>query len=212
MHFNLWDFKHQREDRIFWTEWQQGSINIISSSVQFYVKGTSKYPRSYKIYAWLLVCFKHLHEIYVYTEKWQRQALPILIPPTAPHSLSSSIIWGWYNRPVVAAVPSGLSLTPHQETKTKKKKTRDAFVFLVLALLHEFIRVSSFIHQWFFRHFVGPWPIFQFPKLFTQSVGLLRRVISPSQGRYLHGTTETQNKRTQTSMSWVGFEPTTPAL
>jgi hypothetical protein len=25
---------------------------------------------------------------------------------------SSSIIWGWYNRPVVAAVPSGLSLTP----------------------------------------------------------------------------------------------------
>jgi hypothetical protein len=23
----------------------------------------------------------------------------------------SSIIWGWYNRPVVAALPSGLSLT-----------------------------------------------------------------------------------------------------
>jgi hypothetical protein len=23
-----------------------------------------------------------------------------------------TIIWGWYNRPVVAAVPSGLSLTP----------------------------------------------------------------------------------------------------
>jgi hypothetical protein len=40
-----------------------------------------------------------------------RFPLPILIPPTAPHS-SSSIIWGWYNRPVVAAVPSGLSLTP----------------------------------------------------------------------------------------------------
>jgi hypothetical protein len=35
--------------------------------------------------------------------------LPILIPPTAPHS--SSIIRGWYNRPLVAAVPSGLSLT-----------------------------------------------------------------------------------------------------
>jgi hypothetical protein len=30
------------------------------------------------------------------------------IAPQSP----SSIIWDWYNRPVVAAVPSGLSLTP----------------------------------------------------------------------------------------------------
>jgi hypothetical protein len=28
------------------------------------------------------------------------------------HQSPSSIIWGWYNRPVVASVPSGLSLTP----------------------------------------------------------------------------------------------------
>jgi hypothetical protein len=40
-----------------------------------------------------------------------RFPLPILIPPTAPHS-SSSIIRGWYNRPIVADVKSGLSLTP----------------------------------------------------------------------------------------------------
>jgi hypothetical protein len=39
-----------------------------------------------------------------------RFPLPIFIPPTVPQS-PSSIIWGWYNRPVVAAVPSGLSLT-----------------------------------------------------------------------------------------------------
>jgi hypothetical protein len=39
--------------------------------------------------------------------------LPILIPPTAPYS-SSPIIWGWYNRPTVADIPSGLSLTSHQ--------------------------------------------------------------------------------------------------
>jgi hypothetical protein len=36
--------------------------------------------------------------------------------PVNLHSTSYStitiIIWGWYNRPVVAAVPSGLSLTP----------------------------------------------------------------------------------------------------
>jgi hypothetical protein len=36
---------------------------------------------------------------------------PIFIPPIAPQS-PSSIIWGWYNRPEVAAVPSGFSLTP----------------------------------------------------------------------------------------------------
>jgi hypothetical protein len=31
-----------------------------------------------------------------------------------------------------------------------------------------------------------PWPLFQFLDLLTQSVGLLGRGISPSQGRYLH--------------------------
>jgi hypothetical protein len=34
----------------------------------------------------------------------------LLISPIAPQP-PSSIIWGWYNRPVVAVVPSGLSLT-----------------------------------------------------------------------------------------------------
>jgi hypothetical protein len=38
-----------------------------------------------------------------------RFLLSIRIPPIAPKS--SSIIWGWYNRPEVAAVASGLSLT-----------------------------------------------------------------------------------------------------
>jgi hypothetical protein len=37
--------------------------------------------------------------------------LPIFIPPIAPQS-PSSIIWVRYTRPVVAEVPSGLSLTP----------------------------------------------------------------------------------------------------
>jgi hypothetical protein len=40
-----------------------------------------------------------------------RFALPIFIPPIAPIS-PSSVIWGWYNSPIVAVVPSGLSLTP----------------------------------------------------------------------------------------------------
>jgi hypothetical protein len=46
--------------------------------------------------------------------------------------------------------------------------------------------------------------------ILRQSVGLLERGISPSQGRYLHRTTQTQNKRRQTSMPWMGFEPTIP--
>jgi hypothetical protein len=40
-----------------------------------------------------------------------RFPLPIFITPTAPQS-PSYIMWGLYNRPVVAAVPSGLSVTP----------------------------------------------------------------------------------------------------
>jgi hypothetical protein len=40
-----------------------------------------------------------------------RFALPIFIPPISPQP-PSSIIWGWYNRPVVAAVPSGLKSHP----------------------------------------------------------------------------------------------------
>jgi hypothetical protein len=48
--------------------------------------------------------------------------------------------------------------------------------------------------------------------IYTQSVGLLGRVISPSQGRYLHTGRHKQKKRTQTSMPWVGFESTIPAF
>jgi hypothetical protein len=32
----------------------------------------------------------------------------------------------------------------------------------------------------------GPWPLIQFRNHFSQTVGLLGRVISPTQGRYLH--------------------------
>jgi FAD synthase len=40
-------------------------------------------------------------------------------------------------------------------------------------------------------------------------VGLPRRVINPSQSRYL---TQTQNKHRNTSMPRVGFKPTIPAF
>jgi hypothetical protein len=41
-----------------------------------------------------------------------------------------------------------------------------------------------------------------------KTVGLLGRGISPSQDRYIYK----QNKRTQTSMPWMGFEPMNPAF
>jgi hypothetical protein len=45
-----------------------------------------------------------------------RFPLPIFIPSIAPQS-PSSIIWGLYNRPEVAAVPNGLSPTPLRKAR-----------------------------------------------------------------------------------------------
>jgi hypothetical protein len=55
----------------------------------------------------------YINRIYKTLECGQvlRFPLPIFIPPITPQS-PSSIIWGLYNRPGVAAVPSGLSPTP----------------------------------------------------------------------------------------------------
>jgi hypothetical protein len=50
--------------------------------------------------------------------------LPILIPPTAPHSSSVSSGAGTVGQ-IGAQVPSGLSLTPSQETKKKKVQSPD---------------------------------------------------------------------------------------
>jgi hypothetical protein len=44
----------------------------------------------------------------------------------------------------------------------------------------------SSIHQCLYSRFVGPRPLLQFRDLLTQTVGLLGRVISPSQGLYLY--------------------------
>jgi hypothetical protein len=58
---------------------------------------------------------------------------PVLVPPIAPQSPPH--VWGWYSRPVMAAVRSGLSLTPliiinnnnnnnNNNNKKKKKKKK----------------------------------------------------------------------------------------
>jgi hypothetical protein len=61
----------------------------------------------------------------------------------------------------------------------------------------------------------GPWPFIQFGNHFSQTLGLLVRVISPSKGLYIN--TGQQKHRInvhthQTSMLWVGFEPTISAV
>jgi hypothetical protein len=57
---------------------------------------------------------------------------------------------------------------------------------VVLALFLSACRYS-FIHSSVaLQPFVGPWPLLQFCNLFTQTVGLLGRVIRPLQGLYLN--------------------------
>jgi hypothetical protein len=50
-----------------------------------------------------------------------RFPLQIFIPPVAPQS-PSPIMWGWYNRPEVAAMPSGPSWTRAPTKRIKKKR------------------------------------------------------------------------------------------
>jgi hypothetical protein len=51
--------------------------------------------------------------------------LPIFIPPISPRS-PSPIIRGWYNRPVVVAVPK----VPPHKLKNKKKKQKQVDVLI----------------------------------------------------------------------------------
>jgi hypothetical protein len=68
------------------------------------------------------------------------------------------------------------------------------------------VSAEVFIHQWLYSPLLGPRLFFSFVIVFTQSVGLLGRVISPSQGRYPHRTTQTENKRTQTAIAFSGYQ------
>jgi hypothetical protein len=74
---------------------------------------------------------------------------------------------------------------------------------------------ASDVHffQWLFQPIQDPGLLFS-SVIILQTVGLFGRVISPSQGRYLNTGQHKHriNAYThQTSMPWVGFEPTIPA-
>jgi hypothetical protein len=76
-----------------------------------------------------------------------RFPLQIFIPPIASQS-PSSIIWDWYNRPVVATVPSGLSFTPLRIMKKKSDipvvvRTKYLLNTIIALELYHFTTTSS---------------------------------------------------------------------
>jgi hypothetical protein len=89
----------------------------------------------------------------------------------------------------------GLKLNPHTDKQTKIWWGAVVSLYFLMAL-----PANS-----------GSRSFIQSVIIFSQTVGLLGRVISPSQGRYLNTGEHKQriNAYTyQTSMSWAGFEPT----
>jgi hypothetical protein len=60
--------------------------------------------------------------------------------------------------------------------------------------------------------FVGPWPLFQFLDLYTVGRTPWTKDQLVAMPLTTHRTTQTQNKRTQTSILRAGFEPTIPAF
>jgi hypothetical protein len=69
----------------------------------------------------------------------------------------------------------------------------------------------SFIHPWLYSPLLSPGPLISF-LIYTQSVGFLGQVINPSQGRYLPTGQHKRRINAETSMLWVGFEPTIPTF
>jgi hypothetical protein len=62
------------------------------------------------------------------------------------------------------------------------------------------------------QSFVGPWPLFQFLDLYRVSRTPWTGDQPVARPLPSHRRTQAQNKRTQTSMPSVGFEPTIPAF
>jgi hypothetical protein len=65
---------------------------------------------------------------------------------------------------------------------------------------HSFIHIPV-VPTWSIRHLWNASFHFNF-LIFRQTIGLLGRGINPTQGRYLHRTTQTQNKRNYPCLEW----------
>jgi hypothetical protein len=60
--------------------------------------------------------------------------------------------------------------------------------------------------------FVGPWPLIQFLNPYTVAKTPWTGVMPVARPLPTHRTTQTQKKRTQTSMRRMGFDPTIPVF
>jgi hypothetical protein len=76
----------------------------------------------------------------------------------------------------------GNRLLPFSQTNLGHMLMTAIFIFTEVRTIKSLSLCLSMLLQ----PFVGPWPLIQFRNHFSQTVGLLGRVISPSQGRYLH--------------------------
>jgi hypothetical protein len=104
-------------------------------------------------------------------------------------------------------IDSSYTLSLQEIWKTCTEETWQNFVNTTRAMPELFF-LMSLPAYW------GPWPLIQFRNHFSQTVGLLGRVISPSQGNYLNTRKHKHriNAYThQTSTPSVGFESTLPA-
>jgi hypothetical protein len=96
-------------------------------------------------------------------------------------------------------------------------RSTDSFapIFCPLITLNTIIRLPQpiIIVIMALQPFVGPWPLFQclhpIYKVWRTSWTGDQPVARPLP---THRATQTENKRTQTSMTWAGFEPTIPAF
>jgi hypothetical protein len=66
---------------------------------------------------------------------------------------------------------------------------------------------TSFIHQWLYSTLLGPYRFFSFVILYTVGRTPWRGDQPVARPLVIHRTAQTHNKRAQTSMSRVGFEP-----
>jgi hypothetical protein len=72
-------------------------------------------------------------------------------------------------------------------------------------------RTTDSIYLWLYSP-CGPWPLFQFLNLYTVGRTPWTGVEPVARPLPIQRTTQTQNKRTQTSMPRVGFKPTIPVF
>jgi hypothetical protein len=87
---------------------------------------------------------------------------------------------------IIYDVKRGAYSDPYGVCATRLYCLITSITCLTLSTVWLIIGVHLSVYIWLCSPFVGPRPLFQFLDLFTQSVGLLGRGISPSQSRFLH--------------------------